>query len=96
MPGGDRSHFVYLIVSPFRTNTQLLLARISRVVLVVPQNMDAVRMERQWLRDQMGRDVLDAKPQSMAVVLTTSPQHLDQTQRAVVVQAQHMAAAQTG
>jgi len=79
-----------------RTNTHLHLALISRVVLVVPQNMDAVRTERQWRRDQMGRVVLDAKPQSTAVALTTSPQPLDQTLRAVVVQAQHMAAAQMG
>jgi len=79
-----------------RINTQLLLARISRVVLVVPQNMDAVRMERQWLRDQTGKVVLVAKPQSTAAVLTTSPQHLDQTLRAVAAQAQLMAAAQMG
>ena len=61
---------------------------------MAPQNMDAVRTERKWLMAQMGRVVLDAKLQSMAVVLTTSHQLLDQAQRAVVVQDRHMAAAQ--
>jgi hypothetical protein len=79
-----------------RTNTHLHLALILRGVPVVPQNMDAARTERQWLRAQMGRAVLDAKLQRTDVVPTTLPQLLDQTQRAVVVQAQHMAAAQMG
>ena len=72
------------------------LVLISRGVPVVPQNMDAARTERQWLKAQMGRVVLDAKLQSTAVVRTTSPQLLDQTQGVVVVQAQHMGAAQMG
>ena len=42
----------------------------------------------------MGRVVLDAKLQSMAVVLTTSHQLMDKAQRAVVVQDHNMAAAQ--
>ena len=79
-----------------RTSIHLHLALTLRVVPVVPQNMDVVRMERQWLRDQMGRVVLDARLQSMDVVLTTSPQPQDQTQRVVVAQAQHTAAAQMG
>jgi len=79
-----------------RTNIHLHLALILRVAPAVPQNMDAVRMERQLLRDQMERVVLDAKLQSMDVVLTTSLQPRDQSQRAVVVQAQHTAAAQMG
>ena len=60
------------------------------------QTMDVARMERLWLRVRMGRVVLDAKLQSTAVVRTTSPQLLDQIQGVVVVQAQHMAAAQMG
>ena len=89
---------IYIIFSSAfdRTNIRLHLALTLRVVPVVPQNMDAVRMERQWLRDQMGRVVLDAKLQSMDVVLTASPQPQDQSQRAVVAQAQHTAAAQMG
>ena len=60
------------------------------------QTMDVARMERLWLRVRMGRVVLDAKLQSTAVVRTTSPQLLVQTWGVVVVQAQHMAAAQMG
>ena len=91
--------FLFYIVLPSalaRTNTHMHLVLISRGVPVVPQNMDAARTERQWLRAQMGRVVLDAKLQSTAVAPTTLPQLLDQTQRAVAVQVQHMAAAQMG
>ena len=92
----DFSCYILLPSALARTNTLMHLALISRGVPVVPQNMDAARTERQWLKAQMGRVVLDAKLQSTAVVRTTSPQLLDQTQGVVVVQAQHMAAAQMG
>ena len=93
MPGGFL-FFIVLSSALARTNIHLHLALTSRVVPVAPQNMDVARTERKWLMAQMGRVVLDAKLQSMAVVLTTSRQLLDQAQRAVVVQDHYMAAAQ--
>jgi len=76
-----------------RTNTRLLLVLISWDVPVVLQTLVVARTGRQLLRVPTERGVSDVMLQSMDVVLTISHQRPDQTQAAVVVLDQHMAAA---